>query len=90
MSGGGVPSSVGGTGLGMGDLDRAPGAPANIMGHTAAVTPGATSDLEDPPGLYEKVRTVHIMRLSLWKCAAWFLKEISEGGKLFKAKFKRG
>ncbi len=42
--------------LQMGDLERAPGGPANVIGHSsAAVTPGATSDLEDPPGLYEKV-----------------------------------
>ena len=42
---------------GMGDLERAPGGPASLMSHTSAtVTQTATSDLEDPPGLYEKVR----------------------------------
>ena len=38
------------SGVGVGDLDRAPGAP------TAGMMPvGPTNDLEDPPGLYEKV-----------------------------------
>ncbi len=37
-------------GVGVGDLDRAPGAP------TVGMMPvGPTSDVEDPPGLYEKV-----------------------------------
>ena len=41
---------------GLGDLDRAPGAPTNVIGHSSTViTPAPTSDLEDPPGLYEKV-----------------------------------
>ncbi len=40
----------------MGEVERAPSGPANVIGHSSAtVTPGATSDLEDPPGLYEKV-----------------------------------
>lgn len=50
-----TPGSTSSSGLG-GDLDRAPGGTANIMSHTTAtVTQTATSDLEDPPGLYEKV-----------------------------------
>ena len=40
---------VGGVG-GIGELDRAPGAPTPMM-HMM----GASADLEDPPGLFEKV-----------------------------------
>lgn len=44
-------------GAGVGDLDRAPGAPtAGMM--QSNLTVGATTDLEDPPGLYEKVLIV--------------------------------
>ena len=50
-------------GLRSGEMDPAPGGPANLsMSHTSAtVTQAATSDLEDPPGLYEKV-SVHLLR----------------------------
>lgn len=42
---------------GVADLDRAPGAPATgIVPGTLAV--GPTTELEDPPGLYEKVRAL--------------------------------
>ena len=44
-------------GVGVGDLDRAPGAPtAGMMQSNLSV--GTTIDLEDPPGLYEKVATI--------------------------------
>ncbi len=36
------------------DLDRAPGAPTTGM-IPANLVVGATTELEDPPGLYEKV-----------------------------------
>jgi len=44
----------------VGDLDRAPGAP------TAGMMPvGPTNDLEDPPGLYEKVRKDYDINTSI-------------------------
>lgn len=42
------------SGTGVGDLDRAPGAPTTGMIQTNLVM-GPTTELEDPPGLYEKV-----------------------------------
>ena len=52
-------------GVSVGDLDRAPGAPtAGMM--------GPTNDLEDPPGLYEKVHFLfHVPSLNqvyAWGC----------------------
>ncbi len=38
----------------VGDLDRAPGAPTTGMIQTNLVM-GPTTEMEDPPGLYEKV-----------------------------------
>ena len=39
----------------MSELDRAPGAPTTTSMHQGLVM-GPTTELEDPPGLYEKVR----------------------------------
>ena len=50
-SGGGILSGS----AGVPDLDRAPGAPATGM-IPANLVVGPTTELEDPPGLYEKVR----------------------------------
>ena len=44
---------------GIGDLDRAPGAPTSGMMQTNLVM-GPTTELEDPPGLYEKVIIIPI------------------------------
>ena len=48
----------GGTGLTvsgpMAELDRAPGAPTSMTTHGLMM--GPTTELEDPPGLYEKVQ----------------------------------
>lgn len=49
-SGGGILSGS----AGVPDLDRAPGAPATGM-IPANLVVGPTTELEDPPGLYEKV-----------------------------------
>ena len=48
---------------GIGELDRAPGAPTPMM-HMM----GASTDLEDPPGLFEKVCV-----LVCWWGGDWFL-----------------
>ena len=48
---GGVASSGGAAGGAGGDLDRAPGGPSSMV-HGVM---GPTTELEDPPGLYEKV-----------------------------------
>lgn len=40
-------------GGGIGELDRAPGAPTSMMHQNLVLR--STTELEDPPGLYEKV-----------------------------------
>lgn len=45
---------------GVGDLDRAPGAPTTGMLQSNLAV-GATTDLEDPPGLYEKVHELVVI-----------------------------
>ena len=56
LSGGNILSG----GSGIGDLDRAPGAPTPMM-HSNVVI-GPNTELEDPPGLYEKVGRLFIVQ----------------------------
>lgn len=46
------------------DLDRAPGAPTTGM-IPANLVVGPTTELEDPPGLYEKVLQLHVFSAAL-------------------------
>ena len=66
ISGSGIGSGGGGGGSGgvissssgpMSELDRAPGAPTTTSMHQGLVM-GPTTELEDPPGLYEKAGVV--------------------------------
>ena len=52
------------------NMDHAPGGPASLsMSHTSAtVTQAATSDLEDPPGLYEKASAYIQCFLAVFGC----------------------
>ncbi len=50
---------------GVPDLDRAPGAPATTGIVPGNLAVGPTTELEDPPGLYEKVRFVFTIA---WEC----------------------
>lgn len=61
---------VGGVG-GIGELDRAPGAPTPMM-HIM----GASADLEDPPGLFEKVCVCVVE--GVWVCVPMYVSV--EGG----------
>ena len=62
--GGGILSSS----AGVGDLDRAPGAPTAATVIPANMHVGATTELEDPPGLFEKV----IFRACFITCGVTF------------------
>ena len=47
-------------------MDRAPGAPTTMMHHNIMM--GSNTELEDPPGLYEKVEGVCMCACIMCEC----------------------
>ena len=70
MSSGGIIVGPGGSGFGGAGLETAFGGGSSLPHPNVATATGHTSELEDPPGLYEKVR--YSMYRKIWHPIATF------------------